>query len=91
MANGQSDPAKTLVIVGDDGQIYKLTREVWAKDEYRVPDLGSVGVVRQLVEFGTYLAYIPPNLAVGIGAVCTVVNLKAILKNADGGSAAPAE
>ncbi len=85
--NPDTSPKYTLVIIGDDGKYYKLQRQDWAKDEYVVgqqddPSGGpSIGVIDQLKEYGTYLAYLPGEQAVGIGHLCTVVNLDSILKN----------
>ena len=73
------DPRYTIIIVGDDGKYYKLTRSEWQQNV--VTDAAGLGVINQLTDFGSYLAYIPPDLAVGIGQLCVVVNMKAILKN----------
>jgi len=78
---GEADLRHTLVIIAEDGRIYKLTREKWETEENLVTTAAGKGVVTQLKEFGTYLAFIPPDIAIGIGYFCTVVNLEAILKN----------
>ena len=78
---GEADLRHTLIVVAEDGKVYKLTREVWETDSNLVTSAAGKGVVNQLTEFGTYLAFIPPDIAVGIGHFCTVVNLQAILKN----------
>lgn len=44
-------------------------------------DAEAQGIVNQLKEFGSYLAYIPNDIAVGLGWYCTVINLQSILKN----------
>ena len=74
-----NDPRYTIVIAGDDGNFYKLNKSEWQKN--KVVDAAGLGVIKQLTDFGSYLAFIPPELAVGIGHICTVVNLKAILEN----------
>ena len=74
------DPDKTLVIVGETG-VYKLTADQWQKEEYRlVDDAPALGVVNQLVNFGTYLAFVK-DFAVGYGTACTIVNVRALLRN----------
>ncbi len=74
------DPAKTLIIVGENG-VYKLTQDQWQKPEYSLEhNAAALGVVNELSNFGSYLAFVP-DLAVGYGSACTIVNLKAILKN----------
>jgi hypothetical protein len=75
----QDDPTQTLVIIGDDGKVYKLLGSEWKK--HPVVSSEQIGVIEQLKEFGTYLAYLPPDIAVGLGTLCMVVNLEAILKN----------
>jgi hypothetical protein len=87
--NPDTSPRYTLIIIGDDGKYYKLQRQDWAQDQYVVGQEGdpsggpSIGVIDQLKEYGTYLAYLPPEQAVGIGHICTVVNLESIIKNQD--------
>jgi hypothetical protein len=80
-AGGEADPTQTLIVAADDGTFWRVTKEVWRKDENQITESGGLGVLQQLTNFGTYLAYIPPDLSVGIGNICTIVNLKAILKN----------
>jgi hypothetical protein len=79
----QSDPDRTLIIVSDDDRIYRLDKSVWQREEYLLQkDPGSVGIVNQLTAFGSYLAFVDKNLAIGIGACCAVVNLRSVLKGA---------
>lgn len=74
------DPAKTVIIVGENG-IYKLTSDAWEKAEYELSgNPAALGVVNELANFGSYLSFVP-DMAVGYGSACTIVNLKAILKN----------
>lgn len=80
---GEADPRYTLIIVGDDGKMYKLTKEIWSRHEMTQPV--AMGLAQQLKQFGTYLAYIPTDLAVGVGNFCTLINLDAILRNNPGG------
>lgn len=80
-ANQKEDPNYTLIIVGDDGKVYRLTEEKWRVQPNVLSDPAGQGIINQLTEFGAYLSFVPPALAVGIGEVCTVVNLRAILKN----------
>lgn len=78
---GVADPRHTIIVLADDGKFYRITKEQWRVEENQVSDAGGRGLLEQLANFGTYMAYIPPDMAVGIGHVCTMVNLKAILKN----------
>ncbi len=78
---GVADPRQTLIIRGEDGQFYRLVKEKWQRPEYVVSDAGGKGMLEQLTNFGTYLAYIPPDMAIGIGHICTLVDLKSILRN----------
>lgn len=82
----QATPAKdeTLIIYGDDGQIYILKGTDWKVAKYRQDEAsqnGAAGVVEQLVKLGTYLAYVPPDFAQAIGVCCVLVNMKAVLQN----------
>ncbi len=79
-AAGNEDPKKTVILVSDTG-VYRLTKEQWELESNLLSDAAGQGIVNQLTTFGAYLSYVPPELAVGIGEVCTVVNLKSILKN----------
>lgn len=79
--SGEADPTQTLIVVADDGTYWRVTKEVWRQEKNQITESGGLGMLQQLSRFGTYLAYIPPELAVGIGNICTMVNLKAILKN----------
>jgi hypothetical protein len=76
-----TDPDKAIVIVGDDGQVYKLDRKDWHKDDFLLTDTGGKGIVNQLAQFGTIMAFVSQDVTgVGVGYACTVVNLKAILE-----------
>jgi hypothetical protein len=80
-AKGHEDPNFTVILVAEDGKFYRLTREKWEVESNLLADAAGQGIVKQLTEFGAYLSFVPPEIAVGIGEVCTVVNLQAILKN----------
>jgi len=76
-------PDFTLIVVSDTGQIYKLDKDEWQQDKYLLKDdPGAVGIVNQLTTFGSYVAFVKKDLALKIGACCTVVNLRSILKGA---------
>ena len=73
-------PRNTIIIAAEDGKYYKLTGSQW--QEHGTPITpAEQGVVDQLIEWGSYLAFIPTDKYVGIGSVCTIVNLKSILQN----------
>jgi hypothetical protein len=80
-AKGNEDPNYTVILVAENGKIYRLTRETWEIESNLLADAGGQGIIKQLTEFGAYLSFVPPEIAVGIGEVCTVVNLQALLKN----------
>jgi hypothetical protein len=76
-----ADPDRTIIIVSDNGMVYKLDRDVWQRDEYLLEDEpGAAGIVNQLTVFGSYVAFVKKDLALAIGACCTVVNLRSILR-----------
>ena len=73
------DPnADTVIIASEDG-FYRLTREEW--EQYRIPDENAldIGVLQQLVGYGTMLASLP-KVGVEVGFECVLVNLNAILR-----------
>ncbi len=79
----EADPDRTLVIVSDDGAIYKLLKDDWQQEKFRMKDdAGTTGIVNQLEAFGSYLAFVNKNLALAVGCCCTVVNLRSVLKGA---------
>lgn len=78
---GEANPRATLIVRAENGKFYRIVKEQWQIEENVVSDAGGKGVLEQLSNFGTYLAYIPQDMAVGIGHICTMVDLKAILKN----------
>jgi hypothetical protein len=78
-----ADPDRTLIVVSDDGKIYKLERDAWQRPEFELTkDPGAAGIVNQLTTFGSYVAFVRKDIALAIGACCTVVNLRSILKGA---------
>jgi hypothetical protein len=81
--NKDTDPAYTIVVVGDDGQYYKLLGKEWRQEKYRVSNdrMAQAGVIDQLTKWGTYLAYLPTDVAAGVGNLCTLVNLQAIIES----------
>jgi hypothetical protein len=78
--SGDEDPKYTIIVVGDDGQYYKLTKKQWQAAATPLTE-AEKGIVSQLTKWGSYLSYIPTSLAVGIGSICIIVNQQAILKN----------
>jgi hypothetical protein len=72
-----------VVIIGDDGNYYKLLRKEWHQEKYKVTpsNMAQAGVINQLRQWGTYLAYLPTDVAAGVSNLCTLVNLEAVLKN----------
>jgi hypothetical protein len=80
---GTTDPKRNLIVLSDDGTSYYLIPpgpNGWEDPKWRIdstdPDYGNL---QQLVALGAELAYLPDGTP-GMGAICTVVNLKAIIK-----------
>jgi hypothetical protein len=78
---GGKDPRKTIIVVSDDGKIYRLTDDQWETQANLVTDAGGKGVIQELTRYGSYLSYVPPKIAVGFGEICIVLNVGAVLKN----------
>lgn len=72
-------PSQTL-LVRINGKTFVLSYDEYTQKP--LPDPGGAAMIDQLASLGTYLAFIPPDLAVGFGEVCTLVNLDAILTGA---------
>ncbi len=77
MAN--PNPLYALILIGEDGKVYKLTQDQWQVQSNLLPEDAPGQVpIKQLVSSGTYLANIQsPGL--GIGSICILVNAPAIL------------
>lgn len=69
-----SDPQRALIVVADDGKIYKIEESDYKKKE--LPDAES-GVVRQLVKWGASFGFMPTT-GPGIGSACYLVNLRSL-------------
>jgi hypothetical protein len=73
-SNLKSDPQRALIVVADDGQIYKVEEADYKK--HQLPDAES-GVVRQLVKWGASFGFMPTT-GPGIGSACYLVNLRSL-------------
>jgi hypothetical protein len=72
--------AETLTVLGDDGRVYVLESQTWRVDEFKLnPETGSDRIAEKLAELGSYVAFVRKDIALQIGACCTVVNLRGIL------------
>jgi len=69
------------ILIADESGVYMLKSSVWKQHATKIEDKAAIGVVDELTRFGTYIAYIPPEFAVGFGTCCTLVNLKLILQS----------
>jgi hypothetical protein len=75
-----NNPAKNVVILGDDGLFHLISNDEWLKAPVVDPKTDpGYPTLETLSKDGTYLAYLPT--ATPIGTVCTLVNLQSILKN----------
>jgi hypothetical protein len=70
----KSDPQRALIVVADDGNIYKVEEAVYK--QHLLPDAES-GVVRQLVKWGASFGFMPTT-GPGIGSACYLVNLRSL-------------
>jgi hypothetical protein len=86
MTRTMNDNYYKLIIIGDDGAIYKLEKSEWQKEAHKLKadgaDASTFASVSLLKESGSYLAFIDPEIASGAGYACTVINLDAILREA---------
>jgi len=69
------DSNSLLVAVGDD--IFLLPRSVYTDQKYKLSE-NQGGIVRELVKYGTALAYIPMSFGIGIGSFCYLLNLNSL-------------
>jgi hypothetical protein len=78
--NDNPKPDNTIVIVADDGNLYKLDEAFW-KQGQKIDNPGAVGIVRELEQFGSVVAYLKRDFAGGYGTCCTVLNLNALKRS----------
>jgi hypothetical protein len=76
-SNG-NDPTTTIVVISDDGRMYKLTKNDWTQGEELKGD--AQFIPSQVVASGGFIAF-PQPISTGIGIECTIVNLKAVLQS----------
>jgi hypothetical protein len=74
----KDDPTKALIVVDEDGKIYKLEQSDYQKTE--LPESES-GVVRQMVKWGASFGFMP-STGPGIGSACFLVNLRSLRSKA---------
>ena len=67
------DPNTLYVAV--KGNIYKLSEKEYTANPITPAD---PGIIRQMVKYGTALAYLPMIVGPGIGAACFLVNLSSL-------------
>jgi|HubBroStandDraft_1064217.scaffolds.fasta_scaffold11479_4 hypothetical protein len=69
----------SVILIGDDGEPYLLDKNQWQTAGTLLPaDSPMRATITQFVTFGTILADIT-NVGLGIGGVCTFVNVKRIV------------
>jgi hypothetical protein len=83
-----NNPNTTIVVISDDGRIFKLEKNYWAKGE-ELTDAEAQFLPSQVKASGGFVAF-PNPIAVGIGVECVIVNLDAILKSQLGSTSPPA-
>jgi hypothetical protein len=77
MAN---DPADILILVADDGNIYKIETSDWRNPAHQVTDEQTTGVINQLVNYGVVVADLPNDVAIADGFECKLINVGALKK-----------
>lgn len=77
MPDNNDNPDNGIVIVDDEGNIYKLSEDYWRKGD-KIDNPAAVGVIDELKQFGSVVAYVKRDFAVGFGTCCTVLNLGAL-------------
>jgi hypothetical protein len=71
-----SEINRALIVVADDGEIYKIKEADYATKENRLP-AEERGVVTQLIKFGASFGFMPQT-GPGIGIACYLVNLRSL-------------
>jgi hypothetical protein len=74
-------PKENVIILGDDGKFYLVTKAVWSAQPTIPTTDPGYGALVTLEKNGVYLSYLPSAGGGGVGSVCTLVNLQSILKN----------
>ena len=75
-----TDRRNYIVIVDEDGKTYLLKKSVWSHFKIDEDLANARGSIEALADYGAYLAFVP-DVGVGYGTACTVVNLRQILRN----------
>lgn len=69
-----------LIVLAEDGNVYKLDKGDWQIESKRVKDAQTLGVIKRLSDYGVLLADMPDDVAIGDGLDCKLVNIGALKK-----------
>jgi hypothetical protein len=75
-----NDPADILILVADDGKVYKIETQDWRTDAHEVTDKQTLGVINQLANYGVLVADMPNDVAIADGFECKLVNIGKLKK-----------
>jgi hypothetical protein len=69
-----------LILVADDGNVYKIDTQDWRTESHRITDPQALGVINQLANYGVVVADLPNDVAIADGFECKLINVKALNK-----------
>jgi hypothetical protein len=75
-----NDPADIIILVADDGKVYKIQTQDWRTQDHLVTDTQALGVINQLANYGVVVADLPNDVAIADGFECKLVNIGALKK-----------
>jgi hypothetical protein len=75
-----NDPADILILVADDGKVYKIETQDWRTEDKLLTDPQALGVINQLANYGVVVADLPNDVAIADGFECKMVNVGALKK-----------
>lgn len=84
-----TQPNGNIIVLGDDGLFHVVSRATWTAAPVVSQTDASYPTLALLANNGVYLADLPDGIGGGIGEVCTLVNVQAIIDPAAGGNIAP--
>jgi hypothetical protein len=84
-----AQPNGNIIVLGDDGLFHVVSRATWTAAPVVSPTDASYPTLALLANNGVYLADLPDGIGGGIGEVCTLVNVQAIIDPPPPGTPAP--
>jgi hypothetical protein len=83
-----AQPNGNIIVLGDDGLFHVVSRATWTAAPVVSTTDASYPTLALLANNGVYLADLPDGIGGGIGEVCTLVNVQAIIAPAAAGNIA---